>query len=119
MNNTLQLLDKHLAELLGWEGLHTYMGELLGYSKTSSLLEVPRWTADNGACFELMVGQVISFKDNVTHVKLSVRAYEWIIYEDYKNHTSKEEAVRVAIVKAVIAKLEAAHERYIRTGSLE
>jgi hypothetical protein len=105
MNNTLQLLDERLAELLGWEGLHTYMGDLLGYSKTNSILEVPRWTADNGACFELMVEHSLEIIQYVDGVSARNR---YPSSEMYTDHPTKEEAVRVAIVKAVITKLEAA-----------
>ena len=109
MNDT-QALEKRLAELLGYTDIDGYTGLYEGFYKT-----LPRWTADDAAAFQLMIAYDCYPVDSYGFGTDGLEDYidvNWAedcdITVNPKDYASKSEAIRVAIVKAVIAKLEAA-----------
>lgn len=102
--------ERRLAELFGWTNL-----SLINLKEREpwndplqvwlcQLGAVPMWTRDNASAFALMVGQhcePIYMCDCVL-----VASPAGCVSENYDEHHDKESAVRFAIVKAVIAKLE-------------
>lgn len=95
--NDMQQLEKRLASLQGYKVLKM----------------LPRWTADDAAAFQLMVEYDCWPADSYGFGTEGMENYidvNWAdgcdITEDIVDFQSKAEAVRVAIVKAVIAKLE-------------
>lgn len=101
-------LDKELAEALGWTlRKGNLCGLPPGYVGNLWSMPVPRWTQDDAVCFRLMVEHNVSWMYMVTHAKVAASGSEWIIYEDYKDHShDKAKTLRVAIVKSIIVKLK-------------
>lgn len=100
MNDT-QALEKRLAELLGYTDIDGYTGLYEGFYKT-----LPRWTADDAAAFQLVLEHQLILFVYPTGCYVDFLGVNEAAHGCYKDYTSKAEAVRVAIVKAVIAKLE-------------
>jgi hypothetical protein len=110
----LQRLEKSLAELLGWTHIQGSTGCHPVY--TTFREKLPRWTADDAAAFQLLVEYDIFLDENHMFGKCTRGDHvgEWSYANCYKPedgtsyYPDKATAVRVAIVKAVIAKLTAA-----------
>lgn len=114
-------LDNHLASLLGYLDIDITGGTGLYNGFYNPL---PRWTEDDSSAFGLIVAHKIDilFSDGDKSFKESVEAvYETgveygevhskFVREDVEEHESKAAATRKAVVRAVIAKLEAEQEK--------
>jgi hypothetical protein len=100
--------EKRLAELLGWKGI-IQLGECLFGSDNETppnpykSQAVPQWCRDNSAVFELMVEH--GCWPHETGGRILVGG--WDGYVIISDHPDKKTAVRMALVQALISRLEA------------
>lgn len=109
--NDMQALEKRLAELLGWTDLyeyHGYVGRFRGFAPEGNIKDLPSWTADDAAAFQLAVHYELP--THFWHGSAWVGSGDdYFFQNEYpEDHDGSDmTAMRVAIVKGVIAKLEA------------
>ena len=103
-------LDKQLGELLGWSEVSIFnstkevCGVFNGFYSVRN-----RWTQDDAEAFGLMVEHEIDLDYNTVGVKATNSDNIKEYYDaDFLNFDSKSDAVRFAIVQAVINKLKGA-----------
>ncbi len=103
-------IEKELAELLGYTLVHHWPNGLLtGKPETyHTVINLPHWTQDNAACFELMCEHDINV-DMLTTFVITCNNSSSVLLNasvNYKDYANKQEAMRMAICLAVIAKLK-------------
>ena len=93
-----QQLSRDVAEKYGIDAF-TRPFEVWDY-KTEEPLD---WLHDDSArCFDLMVEHGVSVNDKTSKVFANVDGLDF--YEHYCDHPTKQEATRIAILKALLAK---------------
>lgn len=111
--------EKELAELFGWTGIrkHCELHTLIGQppkKKLQYLVDVPKWTKDDGEAFRLAVEHNITPNSQIHPTYVTVMCWQHFpnleihIAERVADHPNKLTAVRYAIVQSVIAKLKKA-----------
>ncbi len=97
--------ERHLAHLLGHHNIEEF------YESAGTLWDdgqpLPKWTRDWNACGPLMTGHDVALsymKQPGQPHSIAVAIGEIVV--QFADHPSKERAVMVAIVKAVIHELE-------------
>jgi len=110
-------LEKRLAELLGYSTILLERGSDISMHLAGSMVYtgykqharhiIPQWTEDDGAAFRLAIDHDIGYEmmTNIVWIPTPYRQFAGL-FESYADHPDKYAAVRIAIVKAVIAKLE-------------
>lgn len=114
-NNELIALEIQLATALGWKNVFQLNTDAIGdFGGVYFREPVPQWTRDWRACGPLMVehgvypAETMPFSDpgrimvNSHGVNLIPGVIEWV-----EHHKDRDTAVRVAICRAVLAKLKA------------
>lgn len=87
--------EKRLASLLEYEDGKAY----------------PQWCRSNDACFVLMIHHRVNLIIDSDMVEVYSIKGPYLSEQRWSNHPSKEAAVRLAIVQAVITLLEEANEQ--------
>lgn len=110
--NKYEEAEVKLVELLGGKFVHHYSTHLAAFADDKATLHkvyVP-WTQHNSAAFKLMVehGMVMNLLPSLDYVIAGAGGH--MVTENIADHKNKEQAVRYAIVRAVIAKLESKNE---------
>jgi hypothetical protein len=97
--------ERHLAQLLGIHNIEEF------YESAGSLWhdakKLPKWTRDWQACGPLIAeyGLTVACCDNADDKTASI-VQVGTTQVHFSDHPSRDQAIRYAIVKAVIAKLE-------------
>jgi hypothetical protein len=109
--------ERELAELLGWTNVKYNLETTspTGFGKPPNELwncALPKWTRDWSACGPLIGEyglQVEAADDDYIVVKYAPRNCAFLRFP-INDHPTKDDAIRYAIVQAVIAKLKAEKE---------
>lgn len=101
--------ERRLAELLGWQDISVHgNGHLVGTKGSTGLRFIPAWTRNWEACGMLIAEYDISVRPKQSDGIVSV-SYDGDSYSvtRYSAHASAAAAVRFAVVKCAISRLEA------------